>query len=127
MAKQTLFGDVVPVGVGPALLSNATFRLHIAYGAEGVPFYLLGMNDDHIHKVTINGEALWLYVRTYPSAGGIYERELYVSKEKDRKGHDVLHLKEGPRFFEVTSDVTFVYMLGYFLRVKISELSKTSK
>ncbi|MBI4155930.1 MAG: hypothetical protein HY507_01720 [Candidatus Zambryskibacteria bacterium] len=118
----TMFGILELGKVGSQKsLPNATFRLHIASTISGADIFL----GNFPRAVTLhNKTTVTVHLESYPSAGLIYERELYVSNERDRKGHKVLHLKEGGRFLEISAaaDGTFVYMLADFLGQKIPEL-----
>lgn len=118
MAKNTLYGFVESNG---SATPDSTFRLHLGRGVDPVRdlHLLVAVGSEQTWDVKQSSLTLRLYIRTYPSGGSFYERELYVSWDKDAKDRAVLHLKEGPRFFETTADDTFPLWLGLFLGVRI--------
>lgn len=102
-------------------LPNSTFRLHIGSGTSEADIFH-GCFPKEV--VLGNYTTVTIHFGPYPSAGLIYERELHVSKAKNRNGHDVLILKEGSRFLETPYNETFLYMLGLFLSQSIAELAE---
>ena len=129
MAKNTLYGIVELIhrpfdNLGS--LPNHTFRLHLGHGVDPVKdLYLLTEIDicvrDRVFDVRseVGNIHLRIHIGNYASAGMFYERELHVSWGKTYKDQDVLHLKEGPRFFETNARDTFPHLLGLFLGSKI--------
>lgn len=129
MAKNTLYGVVELVSEpfnNLGFLPNDTFRLHLGHGLDPVKdLCLLKESDvrskDRVFDVTseVGSIHLRIHIGNYASAGMFYERELHVSRDKNYKDQEVLHLKEGPRFFETNAGETFPHWLGLFLGAKI--------
>ncbi len=120
----TLLG-IIELGKGSdrKSLPDSTFRLHLGGSAHVEDAFPDGFRTPR-ELVLTNNTAVTVHLALYPSAGLIYERELHISKAKDCKGSDVLHLKEGTRFLETPCGKTFVYMLGKFLGQKIPGLAE---
>ncbi len=129
MAKNTLYGIVElvqePYG-NLRSLPNDTFRLHLGHGVDPVKDLCLLKETnirvkDRVFDVAseVGKVHLRVHIGNYASAGMFYERELHVSWDKNYKDQDVLHLKEGPRFFETHAGDTFPHWLGLFLETKI--------
>ena len=119
----TLFG-IIELGKGSdrKSLPNSAFRLHLGGGAHVEDAFPVGFGSPR-ELVLTNNTTVTVHLRFYPSDGLIYERELHVSKARDRKEQVVLHLKEGSRFLETSCGETFVYMLVDFLGQKIPGLA----
>ena len=131
MAKNTLYGIVMLVQEPEPFgnlrsLPNDTFRLHLGHGVDPVKDLCLLKEStvrvkDSVFDVAseVDNIHLRIHIGNYASAGMFYEREFHVSRDKNYKDQDVLHLKEGPRFFETHAGDTFPHWLGLFLGTTI--------